>query len=56
MPGHLLGMLEPASVLQVNRHTRRTLGVASDRRQKARVPGSFADRRPGIVAIQRPAG
>ena len=46
MPGHLLGMLEPASVLQVNHHTRRAPGVAPDRRQKPRVPRSFADKLP----------
>ena len=39
--GHVLGMLESASVLQVNGHTGRAPSVTSDRRQKPRVPGSF---------------
>ena len=52
MRSHLLGMLEPASILQVHRHTGRTPGVTADRRQKPRVPRSFADSYPGIVPIQ----
>jgi hypothetical protein len=43
MRGHLLGMLEPASILQVNRHTRRTPCVTPDRGQKPRVARSFAN-------------
>jgi len=43
---HLLGMLEPASILQVNRHTGRPPGVTPDRRQKPRVLGPRANRRP----------
>ena len=39
MRSHLLGMLEPASVLQVNRHTGRAPCVASDWRQKPSVSG-----------------
>jgi hypothetical protein len=53
MSSHLLGMLEPASILQVNRHTGRAPGVTPDRRQKPRVPRSFPDRSPGIVPVQR---
>src|SRR5215470_16075986 len=53
MRSHLLGMLEPASILQVNRHAGRAPGVTPDRRQKPRVPRSFTDRCPGIVPIQR---
>jgi len=55
MRSHLLGMLEPASILQVNRHSGRALGVTPHRhrRQKPRVPRSFADGCPGIVPIQR---
>jgi len=50
---HLLGMLEPTSILQVNRHTGSAPGVTPDRRQKPRVPRSFANGYPGIVPIQR---
>ena len=53
MRSHLLGMLEPASVLQVNRHTGRAPSVTPDRRQKPRVARSFPNRCPGIVPIQR---
>src|ERR1700751_2989569 len=53
MGSHLLGMLEPASILQVNRHTGSAPGVTPDRRQKPRVPRSFANGCPGIVSIQR---
>ena len=53
MRSHLLGMLEPASILQIDRHTGRSPGVTPDRRQKASIPRSFADRCPGIVPIQR---
>jgi|SRR6516162_6972699 len=53
MRSHLLGMLEPTSILQVDRHAGRTPGVTSDRRQKPRVPRSFANGCPGIVPIQR---
>ena len=53
MRSHLLGMLEPAAILQVNRHAGSAPGVTSDRRQKPRVPRSFADGCPGIVPVQR---
>src|SRR5215472_10682159 len=53
MRSHLLGMLEPASILQVNRYTGRAPSVTPDRRQKPRVPRSFANGCPGIVPIQR---
>jgi hypothetical protein len=53
MRSHLLGMLEPASVLQVNRHPGRAPGVTSDRCQKPRVPRSFANGCPSIVPIER---
>ena len=35
MRSHLLSMLEPASILQVNRHTGRAPGVTPDRGQKS---------------------
>ena len=55
MSRHLLGMLEPTTVLQVDRHTGRAPGMAANRRQKAGVPGSFADCCPGVIPIQRAA-
>jgi len=36
MPGHLLGVLEPSVVLQVNRDAGRTPGVTSDWGEKTR--------------------
>jgi hypothetical protein len=36
MRSHLLGMLEPAAILQVNRHARRPPGVAPHARQTPR--------------------
>src|SRR6516225_10207230 len=53
MRSHLLGMLEPSSILEVNRHAGRTPSVTPDRRQKPGVPRSFANGYPGIVPIQR---
>src|SRR3974390_2137625 len=53
MRSHLLGMLESASVLQVNRHTGRAPRVTPDRGQESRVPRSFANGCPGIVPVQR---
>ena len=54
--GHLLGAFEPASILQVNRHTGSAPGVTPDRSQEFRVPRSFANGCPGIVPVQRSAG
>jgi hypothetical protein len=53
MRSHLLGMLQSASILQVNRHAGRAPGVTPDRRQKSRFPRSFCECCPGIVPIQR---
>jgi len=53
MRSHLLGMLEPASIFQVNRDAGRAPGVTPDRCQKPRIPRAFANRYPGIVPIQR---
>ena len=53
MRSHLLGMLEPASILQVYRHTGRAPSVTPDRRQKPRVPRSLANGHPSIVPVQR---
>jgi hypothetical protein len=41
MRSHLLGMLQPASILQVNRHTGSAPCVTPDRRQKPSVPRSW---------------
>ena len=43
MPGHLLGVLEPSVVLQVNSDASCPPGVTSDRDEKTR-EASFADR------------
>jgi hypothetical protein len=43
MAGHLLGVLEPSVVLQVNRDASCPPGVTSDGRQKARRLGSFSN-------------
>ena len=56
MRSHLLGMLEPTSILQLNRHPGSAPGVTPNRRQKPRVACSFPDRCPGIVPIQRAPG
>jgi hypothetical protein len=56
MCSHLLGMLKPASILQVNRHTGRAPCVTPDRREKPRVPRSFANGCPCIVPVERATG
>jgi hypothetical protein len=52
MACHLLGVLEPAVVLQVNRDACRPPGVTSDRGEKTRGFGPLPDRSPGVVAVQ----
>jgi hypothetical protein len=49
MRSHLLSMLEPASILQVNRHAGRGPGVTPDRSQKPSVARTFANGCPAIV-------
>src|SRR6516165_5558188 len=49
MRSHLLGMLEPPSILQVNRYPCRAPGVTPDRRQKPGVPRSFPNGDPGVI-------
>src|ERR1700751_862096 len=56
MRSHLLGMLKPASILQVNGYTGSAPGVTPDRRQKPRVSALVCNGYPGIVPIQRAAG
>jgi hypothetical protein len=55
MSGHLLGVLEPSVVLQVNRDASRPLGVTSDRGEKARCLGPLPNSRPGVVPVQSAA-
>jgi hypothetical protein len=52
MARHLLGMLEPSIVFQVNRDAGCPPGRTSDRGQKTRRLGPFPNRCPGVVAIQ----
>ena len=52
MAGHLLGVLEPSVVLQVNSNAGRTPGVTSDRGEETRCLGPFPNRSPSVVAIQ----
>jgi hypothetical protein len=51
MPGHLLGVLEPSVVPQVNRDAGCPPGMTSDRREKARRLGSLSNRSPGVVGF-----
>jgi hypothetical protein len=50
--GHLLGVLKPSVVLQVNRDAGCPPGVTSNGRQKTRRLGSLPNRSPGVVAIK----
>ena len=52
MAGHLLSVLEPSVVLQVNRDAGCPPGVTSDRREKAGRFGPLPNCSPGVVAIQ----
>jgi hypothetical protein len=49
MAGHLLGVLEPSVVFQVDRDAGCPPGVTSDRSEKTRCLGSLPDRSPGVV-------
>jgi hypothetical protein len=51
MPGHLLGVLEPSIVLQVNRYTGCPPGVTSDRGKKTSRLGPLPNGSPGIIPI-----
>ena len=51
MPSHLLGVLEPSVVLQVNRDAGCPPGVTSDWSQKTRRLGPLPDSRPGVVPV-----
>ena len=56
MTGHLLGVLEPSVVLQVNRDAGCPPGVTSDGSQKTRRLGSFSNCSPGIVPVKSSSG
>src|ERR1700693_2773908 len=51
MACHLLGVLEPAVVLQVNRDACCPPGVTSDRGEKTRCLGPLPNSSPGVVPI-----
>ena len=55
MAGHLLGVLEPSVVLQVNGNTGCPPGVTSDRGEKTRRLGPLPNRSPGVVPVQSPS-
>ena len=52
MAGHLLGVLEPSVVLQVNRDTGSPPDVTSDGGEKARRLGALPNRNPGVVPFK----
>ena len=52
MPGHLLGVLEPSVVLQVNRDASCPPGMTSDGGEKTCRLGPFPNCSPGVVAVQ----
>jgi hypothetical protein len=54
--GHLLGVLKPSVVLQVNRDTGCPPCVASDGGEKTRRLGPLPNRSPGVVAVQSSSG
>jgi hypothetical protein len=51
MSSHLLGVLEPFVVLQVNRDAGRPPGVTSDWGEKTRRLGPLPNSRPGVVPV-----
>src|SRR5208283_3825667 len=54
--GQLLGVLEPAVVLQVNRDTGRAARCDIRRESKNRCLSSLANSRPGVVPVQSASG
>jgi hypothetical protein len=52
MPGHLLGVLEPSVVLQVNRDAGCSPGVTSNGSQKTRCLGPLPNRCPSVVPVK----
>src|ERR1700675_1863462 len=56
MAGHLLGVLEPSVVLQVNRDAGRPRGVTSNGGEKTRCLGPLPNCSPCIVAVKSSSG
>jgi hypothetical protein len=56
MSHHLLGVLEPSVILQVNRDASRPAGVTSDRHEKTRRLGPLSYCSPGVVPIKGSSG
>jgi hypothetical protein len=56
MAGHLLGVLKPSVVLQVDRDTGRPPSVTSDGGEKTRGLSPLPDSRPGVVPIKSSSG
>ena len=56
MARHLLGVLEPSVILQINRDACRPPGVTSDGSEKTRRLSPLPNRSPGIVSVKSPPG
>ena len=56
MSGHLLGVLEPSVVFQVNCDAGRPPGVTSDGREKARRLSPFSNCSPSVVPVKSSSG
>src|ERR1700730_18454524 len=56
MPGHLLGVLEPSVVFQVNRDAGCPPSVTSDGGEKTCRLGPFSNCSPGVVSIKSSSG
>ena len=56
MSGHLLRVLEPSVVFQIDRDAGRPPGVTSDGGEKTRRLGPLPNRSPGVVAVKSSSG
>jgi hypothetical protein len=56
MASHLLGVLEPSVVLQINRDTGCPPSVTSDWGEKTRGLSPLPDSRPGVVPVKSSSG
>ena len=56
MPSHLLGVLEPSIVLQINGDAGRTPGVTSDGGEETRRFRPLSNGSPGVVAVKSSSG
>jgi hypothetical protein len=56
MASHLLGVLKPSVVFQVDRDPGCPPGVTSDRREKASRLGPLSNRSPGVVPVKSSSG